>query len=132
MTVKKIYVAEDGTEFTSETECREYEARQLDPLKDFRHKITVLTSADSCEPLKPQEYNDSDAYIVIIITEELTLKEADILENFLKFEDRVPDNIGWGKGIYVWDYFSERYSFIPLKLWEALKNNPILNKKGEG
>lgn len=132
MTVKKIYVAEDGKEFTNEAECREYEARQQDPLKDFRHKLTVLTSADSCEPLKPCEYNDADEYIVIIVTEELTLKEADILEEFLEFDGKIPDNINLGKGIYIWNYGTESYSFIPLKLWEALKNNPIINQIGEG
>lgn len=121
MTVKKIYVAEDGTEFANADECLEYEAKLADPLKDFRYKMTVLTSADSCEPLDPSEYNNADEYIVIIVTEELTLKEADILENFLQFEGKVPDNIDLGKGIYVWDYSTDRYNFIPLKLWEALK-----------
>lgn len=132
MTVKKIYIADDGTEFTSETECKEYEARQQDPLKDFRHKIIVLTSPDDRKPLDPTEYNNADQYIVIIVTEELTYSEQEILSVFLQFEGKVPDNIQTGKGVYIWDYNNDRYSFIPFKLMEAFRNNPIFNQKGKG
>ena len=96
--MKKVYIADDGTEFTTEKECLEYEKK----MEDIPHSFIIYDK--QLNVISVEDYNDVN-YIYI-------LRDADTVIEYLS------DIFGWviegitGEGIYA--YNDDEYC------WEAV------------
>ena len=112
--MKVAYVADDGTLFYNEEECRKYEHRNCLP-----HGVTTYQLDFSP--------NDSPECAIYILVEEfLSDDEVEAVKNWLRqsgdYETSGSDSFDGCKGLYIWDYEAEIYTCIPAGEFDRYEN----------
>lgn len=65
-----VYIADDGTEFNTEAECRDYEVKnEMKPKIEKAEKLRII-KLDNVMPLIDEELNEDHTYIWYKLTNE--------------------------------------------------------------
>ncbi len=97
MEIKTTYIAEDGTEFSNEKECLDYENEKLKRIKLFKNKIKAFNS--NGKPLDTSSKNwFISAYTIAFESTEAMHEFASLLQDY---EDDI-DAYDPDLGEYLW------------------------------
>lgn len=106
--MRKLFIADDGTEFEDEYECEEYEF-----INEFKDNNLVMFSSNKSRITSIEDFNNCNFIII--------KSQAD-LDKLIKYCDSYGCRYGYPKeiGCYYYDYDSDQWDLIDSKIEQLI------------